>query len=258
MTAAFYRRAGTDGDFQLFESTAATRSNWTPEIQHGSPPLALLTMLVEQLLEGSPLRIGRVSLEILGAIPVAPVKARAWVERPGKRISMLAAEMIADRPVAKVTAWALATSDTRDAVTDRYPPLVEHAPAELPDYWWNAPGYLEVMDWRPQDNSDDARVFWVTPQVQLIEGEEPTLLQNLMMVVDSANGVGSMLDTDRFVFMNTDTVIHLHRLPTGRDIGLRARASVGPDGIGVTNGEVFDRDGFVGTTAQTLLIQRQR
>ena len=31
----------------------------------------------------------------------------------------------------------------------------------------------------------------------------------LAMVVDSANGIGSVLDTARFVFMNTDTVVHL-------------------------------------------------
>lgn len=252
---AMYRSLGVDGQYQLFESTDATRSNWTPEIQHGSPPLALLTRDIEQRLEDSPLRIGRLSLEILGAIPVAPVKVRGWVERPGKRISLLAAEMVADRPVARVTAWALATSDTRDVASDRYPPLVEQPPTPLPQHWWNAPGYLEVMDWRHQARSMDAAAFWVTPRADLVEGESPSLLQNLAMVVDSANGIGTVLDTERFIFMNTDTVVHLHRLPTGRDIGVRARASIGPDGIGVTNGEIFDRDGFVGTTAQTLLVQ---
>lgn len=252
MTPAFYRLIGGD----RFESTPGTRSNWSEDIQHGSPPLALLTRAVEQQLAGTPLRIGRLSLDILGAIPVAPVTVRAWVERPGRRISMVAAEMVADRPVARLTAWALAPSDTSDVATDRYPPLIEQPATDTPQHWWNAPGYLELMDWRPQPRSMDAAVFWVTPKAVLVEGEEPTLLQNLAMVVDSANGIGSVLDTARFVFMNTDTVVHLHRLPTGRDIGVRARASIGPDGIGVTAGEIFDRDGFVGTTAQTLLVQR--
>jgi hypothetical protein len=57
--------------------------------------------------------------------------------------------------------------------------------------------------------------------------------------------------------MNTDTVVHLHRLPGGTDFALQARASIGPDGVGVTTAEVFDRDGFIGTSAQTLLIQRR-
>ena len=42
-----------------------------------------------------------------------------------------------------------------------------------------------------------------------------------------------------------------------RSFALRARGSIGPDGIGVTTAELFDRDGFIGTSAQTLLVQRR-
>ena len=79
----------------------------------------------------------------------------------------------------------------------------------------------------------------------------------LAMVVDSANGIGAALPVDQYVFMNTDTVVHLHRLPTGDEFGLRARASIGPDGIGATTAELFDRTGFIGTSAQTLLVQKR-
>ena len=76
------------------------------------------------------------------------------------------------------------------------------------------------------------------------------------MVVDCANGVGAALDPEQFVFMNTDTAVHLHRLPVGDDFALRARGSIGPDGIGVTSAEIFDRQGFHRHRAQTLLVQR--
>jgi hypothetical protein len=79
----------------------------------------------------------------------------------------------------------------------------------------------------------------------------------LAMVVDSANGAGAALDPEKFVFMNSDTVMHLHRLPAGNDFALRARGSIGPDGIGVTTADIFDRQGFIGTSAQTLLVQRR-
>lgn len=125
MKCSYYRRLGTDGEYQAFDSTDYTRSNWDPEIQHGSPPLALLTKLIEELSAGSGLRVGRLSLDILGAIPVRPVRARAWVERPGSRVCMIVAEMVADRVVARVTAWLIAVTDTTDAACDRYPPLVE-------------------------------------------------------------------------------------------------------------------------------------
>lgn len=263
MTDCYYRRKGSDGDISIFESTDFTRSNWTPDIQHGSPPLALLTRAVEELV-GPGLRLGRVTLDILGAIPVTEVRVRAWVERPGNRISLLAAEMTANRPdgapraVARVTAWALATTDTADVVLDRYPPLVEAHPAPWGLPWKDAGGYVDSVQWRPQaDGSAGATVYWLKPLIPLVDDEETTALQRLTMVVDSANGVGGALDPHRFVYMNTDTAVHLHRLPTGHDFALRARGSIGPDGIGVTTAEIFDRAGFVGTSAQTLLVQRQ-
>ena len=43
MIDCHYRRLPADGEYQVFESTDDTRSNWDPEIQHGSPPLALMT-----------------------------------------------------------------------------------------------------------------------------------------------------------------------------------------------------------------------
>lgn len=263
MIGCFFRRLSADGDLVTFESTADTRSNWDPAIQHGSPPLALLTKAIEEQAAGTGLRVGRLTLDILGAIPVAPLQVRAWVERPGARISLQAAELLATRPdgsrraVARVTAWLLATSDTADAVTDRYPPLSEGETVGTAHAWEGAPGYLETVRWRRQHSDDNAAVAWLSPLVPVVEGEETTPLQRLAQVVDSANGIGAALDPEQFVFMNTDTAVHLHRQPAGADFALRARGSIGPDGIGVTTAEIFDRQGFIGTSAQTLLVQRR-
>jgi Thioesterase-like superfamily len=263
MIGCFYRRLPAQGQFQAFSPTDDTRSNWAPELQHGSPPLALLTKLIEEQAAGSGLRIGRLSLEILGAIPVQPLLAHTWVERPGSRISMIVAELLADREggepraVARVSSWLLAVGDTADLASDRYPPLVEGRTAALPPPFADGCGYFDAIDCRPQHAAGEAAVFWFTPRVHVVDAEPTTALQRLASVVDSANGVGKVLDLDQFAFMNTDTVVHLHRLPDGDDFALRARASIGPDAIGVTTAEIFDRAGFIGTSAQTILIQRR-
>lgn len=264
MIECLFRRLPVDSECAVFESTDGTRSNWDPQIQHGSPPLALLTRAVEELAEGSGLRIGRLALDILGAIPVATVRVRAKVERPGSRIALMSAEMLVDRPdgsrrtVARVSAWLLAPTDTADAATDRYPPLVEGEASSTAHAWQGARGYLETVSWRRQRTAEGgAAEAWLSPLVALVDSEPTTPLQRLAMVVDSANGIGAALDPQQFLFMNTDTVVHLHRLPAGEDFGLRARGSIGPDGIGATTAEIFDRDGFIGTVAQTLLVQRR-
>lgn len=265
MIEPYYRRppgGAVGGDHQVFESTGGTASNWDATIQHGSPPLTLMTKLIEETAEPG-LRIGRLAMDILGAIPVVAVRAHTWVVRPGKRISLRAAEIEARqpdgdwRPVARLSAWLLATSDTSDVATDRYPPMEEVAADAEPHPWHGAPGYLDTIDWHQQRTADGGPAeAWMTPHTRVVDDDDTTPLQRLAMVVDSANGIGAVLDPKRFLFMNTDTVVHLHRLPEGTDFALRSRASLGPDGIGVTNAEIFDRRGYVGTSAQTLLVQR--
>ena len=219
---SLYRRLGADGDFEFFESTDGTRSNWDPEIQHGSPPLALMTKLIED---------GR-----------RDVRSASRRHRAGGRPR-------------HGGCWRPATPDI---VTDRYPPLVEGEAAPVPHNWVGAKGYFETVIWRRQQTAEgESNVAWLSPTVPLVDSEEMTDLQRLATIADSVNGVGMALDPEKFVFMNTDTVVHLHRLPAGNDFGLRARGSFGPDGIGVTSAEVFDRQGFVGTVAQTLLVQRR-
>ena len=113
------------------------------------------------------------------------------------------------------------------------------------------------MQWRPQEQRSTGAVYWMSPGANLVDDEPTTALQRLAMVVDSANGIGAAIDPQQFVYMNTDTVVHLHRLPAGSDFAVQARGSIGPDGVGVTTAELFDRDGFIGTSAQTLLVQRR-
>jgi hypothetical protein len=202
-----YRRLPPADGVAAFASTDGTRSNWDPAIQHGSPPLALLTRAIEELAEGRGLRIGRLTLDILGAIPVAPVRVSAQVDRPGSRIALMSAQMAAERPdgswraVARVTAWLLATSDTSDAVTDRFAPLVEGDLSGVTHPWEDAGGYLETVSWRRQADDGSSAVVWLRPLVPLVDDDPTTPLQRLAMVVDSANGVGAALDPQHFVFM---------------------------------------------------------
>ena len=141
--------------------------------------------------------------------------------------------------------------------TDRHAGLVEGEAAASAHSWEGAPGYLETVSWRRQRELDaGAAVVWVTPLTPVVDAEPTTALQRLALVVDSANGAGAALDPRQFVFMNTDTTVHLHRVPVGADFAVRARGSIGPDGIGVTTAEIFDTHGFVGTSAQTLLVVR--
>jgi hypothetical protein len=70
-------------------------------------------------------------LDILGAIPVNPVRVRAWVQRPGKRISLLVAEIA---------------------------PTGEGDRRAVARHWWNLTGYLASVDWRPQPEDQSGSI----------------------------------------------------------------------------------------------------
>jgi hypothetical protein len=56
-------------------------------------------------------------------------------------------------------------------------------------------------------------------------------------------------------FMNTELTAHLLREPGGEWVGLRARTMLGGGAAGLATAEVFDDRGFVGRTAQALLVR---
>ena len=70
-----------------------------------------------------------------------------------------------------------------------------------------------------------------------------TPLECLFTVADDANGIGPQIDIRKWTFMNTDLVVHIHRIPDGEWIGIRAETNYGPDGIGTTIGTLFDETG---------------
>ncbi len=49
--------------------------------------------------------------------------------------------------------------------------------------------------------------------------------------------------------------MHVHRIPDGEWIGIRAETNYGPDGIGTTIGTLFDESGAVGAIQQSVLVR---
>jgi hypothetical protein len=82
-----------------YEPTRATESPWDRTAQHGGPPAALLAHVIDQTVEG-PLRIGRISVDILGPIPLREAVVEVSTMKPGRRVQLTEARMIVDGQVA--------------------------------------------------------------------------------------------------------------------------------------------------------------
>jgi hypothetical protein len=101
-------------------------------------------------------------------------------------------------------------------------------------------------------------IVWMRMLHPLVEGEDPSPLQRVAVAADSGNGVSAALDHRRFLFINTDLTIHLHRLPDGEWVCLDARTWPEPNGVGMADTLLLDERGPIGRAAQTLLVASRR
>jgi hypothetical protein len=202
--------------------------------------------------------VGRVTVEILAPVPIAPLTIRASVVRPGRSVEMLEASLAGpDGEVVRARAWRLATSDiAADWEQDEPPPGREDARALEFFATGQSVGWhtaMEIVFARGKFLEPGPATVWMRPRVSLVEGEELTPLQRVMVAADGGNGVSAPLDWAGFIFINTDLSVHLVRPPTGEWICLDAVTHV--DGIGMTDTALWDSQGRIGRAAQTLLVR---
>ncbi|MGB6205710.1 thioesterase family protein [Mycobacterium sp.] len=270
MTDSYYELLAGDGsaDDPLGEKFCATdlvRSTWSAALQHAAPVSALLVRALERCAARDDTRLSRVAIDLLGPVPAeGDLWIRSHVERPGKQIELISAEMLAlgpdgqPRPTARASGWRLQQLDTTDlahAATPLPRPVSEGRSRNLEKDWDR--NYVHSLDWRwlTQPLNDGPGESWIKPTVNLVNGETMTPLERLFAVADCANGIGSKLDITKWTFLNNDLVVHVHRIPDGDWIGIRAETNYGPDGIGTTVGTLFDQTGAVGSIQQSVLVR---
>jgi len=256
-----------DGDAYL--ATEATRGPWDPGAEHAGPPAALIGREVERLGggrmgggEGPPAQVGRITYEILRSVPIARLRVEAEIVRPGRRVEMFAATLTDEggEVLVRARGWRLRTDqvsfEAPPGLPSRPPGPDEADPGHFPDIGYDV-GYHAAMDYRFAEGAFADRgpaTVWVRMGVPLVPGEEPSPLQRVLVAADSGNGVSVALDWTRYLFINVDLTVHLHRMPEGEWVCLDAVTLPETTGIGMSDTRLFDERGPIGRGVQTLLV----
>jgi hypothetical protein len=256
MGGAFYEPIGKG----KYRPSAHTAGPWSTDSQHLGPPTALLVREFEQCEPRADMALTRLTVEVLGPVPVTDLDVVASVERPGRSVELLRGALLANgREVAVARAWRMTTTDTTTVVTGAPPalkPPMQATAMPIPDGW--SRGYVDALEWRTLRGGmfqPGGATVWARLRVDVVAGEEPSGLQRLLAVADSASGVSSKLDIRHWLFINTDLSVHLYRQPRGEWVGLDADTVIGPTGAGVATSVLHDQDGAVGRTTQSLLVR---
>ena len=246
-----------------YEPTRATESPWDRTAQHGGPPAALLAHVIDQTVEG-PSRLGRISVDILGPIPLREVVVEASVIKPGRRVRLSEARMSVDGRVAVTArAWHIATGERPPATRDEQtvpPPL---PPGPTPQHFYPGLddwGYGRSIDWRFTRGSLDSlgpTDVWARVRLPLVDGLTLTGQDRVLITADSANGLSLRLPLDQWLSIPPTMTATLLRPAAGEWVHLASRTHLADDGIGLAHADLFDADGFIGEVAQPLLVQRR-
>jgi Thioesterase-like superfamily len=251
-----------EGD--LFMPSELTRGPWDPDAQHAGPPAALIGRALERCGDPDGKQVGRVTFEILRPVPIEPLRVEARVARPGRSVELLEAELADDRgPLVRASAWRLRTQAIElDPSTPAAPAPPGPAEAHESEFFPTGSefGYHTAMEWLfvAGDFLElGPATVWMRMRHPLVAGEEPTPLQRVLIAADSGNGVSAAVDFARFLFINTDLSVHLHRMPAGEWVCLEARTFPDELGVGLADTALYDEQGRIGRAAQTLLLRER-
>jgi hypothetical protein len=272
---AFFR---VEGDTYL--PSELTRGPWDPDFQHAGPPAGLIGRQVERLEGREGRHVARISLEILRAVPIAPLTVEARIVRPGRSVELVEASLSdAEGEVIKARAWRLRTASIdlpRGLGSVDGPGLIGSSPSTLrPGFAPEGPsgasagsfpetgtqvGYHTAMEYRFLSGAftePGPAVVWMRMRQPLVAGEDPTPLQRTLVAADSGNGVSAALDWASYLFINVELTVHLHRALVGEWLCMDAITIPEPNGVGVADTALYDERGPIGRAMQALLVDER-
>jgi Thioesterase-like superfamily len=251
-----------DGD--LWVPTGHTRGPWDPRHQHGGAPAALLARCVEQVEAPLPMDTARITVELVRPVPVdEPVCVTTSVVRPGKKVQLVGAVMSLRDGTELCRAVAL-----RMRFAEIAPPYASYTPPPLPappesgervvgvggEQAFAVTG-VELRFVRGVFLQSGAATVWIRLLMPVIPGEEPTGMQRACAAADFGNGVSSVHEWGRTLFINPDLTVYLSRRPQGEWICIDAVTHPGPHGRALAESQLYDESGVVGRSLQSLLVE---
>lgn len=252
--------------------TAWAVGPWSPDALHGGPTVALLAREAERAGDADAPEISwhpsRLTVELLRPVSLAPLRTSATVVRPGRKIQIVDSEVATADGTVVATARLLrirsADVDAPDTTTGLPVPTLPAQAATTAELQPSSAGWdgfhnrgVEHRFAAGRFEESGPATDWIRLTVPIVEGEHTSPLARVAAAADFGNGVSSETDWSTTLFLNPDLTIYLRRVPDGEWVCLEAVTWMGDAGVALAESRLWDEDGLLGRSLQSLLVDRR-
>lgn len=236
---------------------------WDPKLQHGAAPSSLICWAIERLPSPVPMRVARLTVDLMRPVPVAPLTIETEVLREGKKIQLVAVRLLSgSTEVVRATALRIRREERPMPSTAFCPPHDIRGPelGSPPNNTMNSTPFLDgitIRKARGDFRQPGPAAVWYRADKPIVEGQPISPLMRAAIAADFCNGTSAVLDFREWTFINGDLTVSLAREPVGDWILLDAETWAGPDSIGIAAARLADRDGYFGRAMQSVLFEKR-
>ncbi len=233
---------------------------WDPSMQHGGAPASLIVWAAERMPTSQPMHVVRLTVDLMRPVPVAPLTIETKILRDGRKIQLCGMSLFADgvevvrATVLKVRAQAVTLPD----VVSEQPidvPFQEDSVEQPPQ---GSNNFLSSVTLRAAHGGflkPGPAAIWFRANRIIVEGSPISQVMRTVLAADCSNGVSSVLDFRKWMFINADLTVTFAREPVGEWILLNSEMTLGKDGAGIAVSRLGDAHGYFGRAVQCLVVE---
>ena len=199
-----------------------------------------------------PMLTPRISIDILGAVPLEPLVPEIRMVRDGRRMQVVDAEFTSvGRLWLRATAVRARLADTGEQsvpLTRRY--WTEHDRSDV--HGWFEERQIELDRRQPGPGA-----IWVRFLTDIVAGEPLEPLSIVAMLGDFGNGTAPLAPLMETILANMDITVCMSRLPRGEWMLVDAESETSGQGSGYSRTRLGDAEGMFATAMQSIFIDQR-
>lgn len=255
---SIYRVAGS-----IAQTSDSAGGPWNEKLQHGAAPSSLICWVIEALPSPVPMRVARLTVDLMRPVPVAPLTIETEVVREGRKIQLVSVRLLAsDTEVVRATALRIRTEPRETPAIASGPPVTLPLPelCGAPDFFATETPFLKGIEMRMARGGfriPGPAAVWYRATRSIVDGATLSPLMRAVIAADFCNGTSSVFDMSDWTFINADLTVSLGREPVGEWILLDAETWVGPDSVGIAAARLADTRGYFGRAVQSVIFEKR-